>query len=255
MRMWVTTKSIVKEIKKNQEELMVKIEDITLAQNETQFGIQNQISELKERIGSIEALISEFKTEQEVKFSKLLLAISEIGDFLKSMCDNLVVSYESNTKKIEETINQVSNEKSKETLDSLNSSVKKIINIIESASAQREEKMMADVSQILDSEKDIVSKVSELSIQSGALEQIIHVAADEIEQRIQEQRNDLLEEVHRINGAIAEASFASEKRNEAFTENATSMNIAMQEIVRNLLSLDEGNRLIIAKFLLKDMEG
>lgn len=253
--MWVTTKSIVKEIKRNQEELMVKIEDITLAQNESQLGIQNQINELKEKIGSIEALISEFKTEQEVKFSQLLLAISEIGDFLKSMSDNLVVSYESNTEKIEETINRVSNEKSKEALDSLNSSVKKIISIIESVSAQRKEKMMADVSQILDSEKDIASKVSELSIQSGALEQIIHVAADEIEQRVQEQRNELLEEIHQIDGAIAELSLASEKRNEAFTENATSMNTAMQEIVRNLLSLDEGNRLIIAKFLLKDMEG
>lgn len=114
--MWVTTKSIVKEIKRNQEELMVKIEDITLAQNESQLGIQNQINELKEKIGSIEALISEFKTEQEVKFSQLLLAISEIGDFLKSMSDNLVVSYESNTEKIEETINRVSNEKSKEAL-------------------------------------------------------------------------------------------------------------------------------------------
>lgn len=253
--MWVTTKSIVKAIKRNQEELMLKIEDISLAQNESQLGIQNQISELKEKIGSIEALISEFKTEQEVKFSQLLLAISEIGDFLKSMSDNLVVSYESNTEKIEETINRVSNEKSKEALDSLNSSVKKIISIIEIESAQRKEKMMADVSQILDSEKDLASKVSELSIQSGTFEQIIHVATDEIEQRIQEQRNELLEEIHRIDGAIAELSLASEKRNEAFTENATSMNTAMQEIVRNLLSLDEGNRLIIAKFLLEETEG
>lgn len=249
--MWVTTKSIVKEIKRNQEELLVKIEDITLAQKESQLGIHNQISELKERIGSIEALISEVKTEQDVKFSELLLAISEISEFLQSIRNNLLVSYESNTEKIEEVIDRVSNN----VLDSLCSSVEKLIHITESASAQSEEKILADVSQLFDSEKDIASKVSELSIQNGALEQIIHVATDGIEQSVQERRNELLEEIHQIDCAIAEMSLVSEKRNEAFADNVASMNTAMQEIMRNLLSLDEGNRLIIAKLLLKDMEG
>ena len=38
------------------------------------------------------------------------------------------------------------------------------------------------------------------------------------------------------------------------SENIETMNVAMQEIIRNLLALDEGNRLLIAKLLLKDME-
>lgn len=46
----------------------------------------------------------------------------------------------------------------------------------------------------------------------------------------------------------------TENQDKVVSENIETMNVAMQEIIRNLLALDEGNRLLIAKLLLKDME-
>ena len=202
--MWVTTKSIVKDIKRKQEELMLGFNDLTLAQNESRHEIQTQISDLKEKIVSIEAVISELNTKQEVMFSQLLLAISKIEDMLKSISDNLAVSYDSNAKKIEETIKQVSNAKSENVLDSLNSAIKEIVSVIDSVSVQIEEKMMGNIGKMLESEKDISSKVTELSIHSGALERNIYVGVEEMEKRVQEQRNELLEKINRVDSAIAE---------------------------------------------------
>ncbi|MCI8796543.1 MAG: hypothetical protein HFG89_06780 [Dorea sp.] len=55
------------------------------------------------------------------------------------------------------------------------------------------------------------------------------------------------EEIEQLEKEIA-------SKDAVMSDNIGTMNHAMQEMMRNLLSLDESNRLIIAKLLLKDME-
>lgn len=66
--------------------------------------------------------------------------------------------------------------------------------------------------------------------------------------------NDISDELKDIGCAIKDMAALSENQDRAVSENIETISAAMQEIMRGLLSLDEANRLIIAKLLLKDME-
>lgn len=66
--------------------------------------------------------------------------------------------------------------------------------------------------------------------------------------------NDISDELKDIGCAIRDMAALSENQDRAVSENIETISAAMQEIMRGLLSLDEANRLIIAKLLLKDME-
>ena len=57
----------------------------------------------------------------------------------------------------------------------------------------------------------------------------------------------------KIKNEIVDLSLASEKVNDEIAQNVGLLNSGMQEIIRYLLSLDEGNRLVIAKLLLNDL--
>lgn len=140
--MWITTKSIVKEIKKNQEDLAVKLDLLAAEQKENLVTLQNQFEVISGRLEILENCRHDL--------------IEEIGS----------VKEKSDT----------------------------------------------------DREKFITM--------------LMDTVREEIEQLEQE---------------IA-------SKDAVMSDNIGTMNHAMQEMMRNLLSLDESNRLIIAKLLLKDME-
>ncbi len=140
--MWITTKSIVKEIKKNQEDLAVKLDLLAAEQKENLVTLQNQFEVISGRLEILENCRHDL--------------IEEIGS----------VKEKSDT----------------------------------------------------DREKFITM--------------LMDTVREEIEQ--------------------LEKEIAS--KDAVMSDNIGTMNHAMQEMMRNLLSLDESNRLIIAKLLLKDME-
>ncbi len=140
--MWITTKSIVKEIKKNQEDLAVKLDLLAAEQKENLVTLQNQFEVISGRLEILENCKHDL--------------IEEIGS----------VKEKSDTDR------------------------KKYITMLMDTVREEIEQL----------EKEIASKDAVMS------------------------------------------------------DNIGTMNHAMQEMMRNLLSLDESNRLIIAKLLLKDME-
>jgi hypothetical protein len=140
--LWITTKSIVKEIKKNQEDLAVKLDLLAAEQKENLVTLQNQFEVISGRLEILENCKHDL--------------IEEIGS----------VKEKSDTDR------------------------KKYITMLMDTVREEIEQL----------EKEIASKDAVMS------------------------------------------------------DNIGTMNHAMQEMMRNLLSLDESNRLIIAKLLLKDME-
>ena len=65
---------------------------------------------------------------------------------------------------------------------------------------------------------------------------------------------DIVKEIESIDGTIQNISSVAASKDAVMLDNIETMNHAMQEIMQELMSLDEGNRLIIAKLLLRDME-
>lgn len=252
--MWVTTKSIIKEIKQNQDELMKKMEDITFAQNESKVDIQNKIKSLTERIESAEALLLEIKAEQSDRQNILMSQLADINKLLTGINENIFSSSGDCINSINGEIERISNDRTIVMVDKLNTSVEKIIQSTTQSVDQSKKKILCDVGQVMEVEQNLLSMVKSLCSRHENIEKIINEAGNAIGQSVTEENNKLSIEIEHIRKKLDSISTSSEKRNETVVDNIETMNIAMQEVTRNLLSLDEGNRLIIARLLLRDLE-
>ena len=252
--MWVTTKSIIKEIKQNQDELMKKMEDITFAQNESKVDIQNKIKSLTERIESAEALLLKIKSEQSDRQNILMSQLADINKLLTGINENIFSSSGDCINSINSEIERISNDRTIVMVDKLNTSVEKIIQSTTQSVDQSKKKVLCDIGQVMEAEQNLLSMVELLCSRHENIEKTINEAGNAIGQSVTEENNKLSIEIEHIRKKLDSISTSSEKRNETVVDNIETMNIAMQEITRNLLSLDEGNRLIIARLLLRDLE-
>lgn len=218
--MWGTTKSIVKEIKKNQESLIKKIEEISAEQRNSLSDLNNQMIGLSERLEHLEKVGLE-----ELNNQILSSAHNETDNILKSV-KNLMDD-------VCENVNSVSEQ---------------------CESNLREEMEQVKEFSVSDREKQIALLKTDITEKIEQIEKNMHDSSTGVVHETKQCSNEILEKMENINYAIKELSSLSENQNTAISGNVETMNLAMQEILRNLSSLDEGNRLIIAKFLLKDME-
>lgn len=253
--MWVTTKSIVKEIKRNQEELMTKIETMTFAQNESTEEFQNQIKVLMGRIEGIEAELLEIKTEQSNQSKELLAQLTDVRKLLTTISENLVSSYDNCIISVNDEIDRTSRNNAQAIIDKVSDSAKKIILSAEQRIQQSKERVLCDIGKIMKSEQNISSRVELLYSQNERVEKRLNVASESIKFSIVEMNDKTLEEIEKITKELETFLATEEKRGTVVNDNIETMNVAMQEIMRDLLSLDEGNRLIIARLLLRDLEG
>ena len=156
---------------------------------------------------------------------------------------------------------------------------KKIVNLtdriesIEKNNAEYRERNNSNYSEVMrlleDNNKllNVLSNnlVNEFESRTQKMETKIISKFMQVETKVQEVSNESVrktmdscdavsEELKNISRVIREVSALTEEQDKTISENIASMSIAMQKILKDLLALDEGNRLIIAKLLLKDME-
>lgn len=253
--MWVTTKSIVKEIRHEQEKLMTKIEAITFAQIELKEELQNKIEVLIDRITGIEAELLETKTEDINQQMELLSQLTEIQKQLTSSSENIASSYNNCISSINDEIERNAMNNAQGIINKINTSVERIIQTAEDSIQQSKERLLCDIGKVVESEQSISSRVEVLCSQNESVENNLNTVSKSINHSIVEKSDKISEEIKKIRMEFESFSTAAKKDDMIFTENIETMNAAMQEITRNLLSLDEGNRLIIARLLLKDLEG
>lgn len=90
-------------------------------------------------------------------------------------------------------------------------------------------------------QKDLAEKIEKIFVEQR----------DTLE-ALKQQNSEIIKLMEGITGKLEQIE--KKIHDTSMSENIKTMNTAMQEIMGSLLSLDEGNRLIIAKLLLRDME-
>lgn len=257
--MWITTRSIVKEIKKNQEDFAVQLEKIALQQRENAETLQKQIAILAERMDCLEKRNSEDRERDNSNYSELVRLIEDINKLLNDLQRNIVTEFESNTQKVNDQIISSSQNETKVILESIQKSLDKFRENLEDSAGQCENHLKEEIQKVKDysmiaGEKNNLLIIDDLTSKFKQVEKIVCGAGNEVIQETTSKCNDIFDELKGIQYTIKDMTVLSENQDRVVSENIETMSIAMQEIMRSLLSLDEVNRLIIAKLLLKDME-
>lgn len=220
--MWITTKSIVKEIKKSQEDLVAKIDLLTAEQKKYSDTLQNQLEAISDRQENLVKTYMEERENNSNNYASIIKGLEELKQLLVDAQDKMCVT----AKALEDSCKQEVSEGLKSIKENSDANVEKCNTIIMDNIREKIEQLEKLISE---KSKDVVLETRNCT-------------------------NDISEEIESISEEIQNALIAIASKDTALSDNIETMNNAMQEMLRNLLSLDEGNRLIIAKFLLKDME-
>lgn len=257
--MWITTKSIVKEIKKSQDDLAEKLEKIAIEQKDNLAVLQKQISVLTERLDYLEKLKLEDREKHNSDYSELARTVTEIGKLIKALQGELLANLESDTQKVNDLILSSSQNEIKAILACIQKSIDKVCDRLESIAGQSENSLREEIKQIkdcstADEEKSTALLMESITAKFEQVEKLVQNMGNEVGHETKNYCDEISGGLKHISCAIQEMAALSESQDTVMSENIETMSIAMQEIIRNLLSLDEGNRLVIAKFLLRDME-
>lgn len=257
--MWITTRSIVKEIKKNQEDFAVQLEKIALQQRENAETLQKQIAILVERMDCLEKRNLEDRERNNSNYSELVRLIENINKLLNDLQRNIVTEFESRTQRLNDQIIYSSQNETKVILESIQKSLDKVSENLEDSAGQCENHLKDEIEKVIDysmtaGEKNTSLVMDDLTSKLEQVEKIVRYASDELVRETTNQCNDISDGLKEIRYAIKNMTALSENQDRVVSENIETMSVAMQEMMRGLLSLDEANRLIIAKLLLKDME-
>lgn len=257
--MWITTKFIVKEIKKNQEDFAVQLEKIAVEQRQSAEALQKQIAVLVERMDCLEKLNAEDRERNNSNYFELVRLIENINKLLNDLQRNIVTEFESRTQRLNDQIIYSSQNETKVILESIQKSLDKVSENLEDSAGQCENHLKDEIEKVIDysmtaGEKNTSLVMDDLTSKLEQVEKIVRYASDELVRETTNQCNDISDGLKEIRYAIKNMTALSENQDRVVSENIETMSVAMQEMMRGLLSLDEANRLIIAKLLLKDME-
>lgn len=257
--MWITTKSIVKEIKKNQEDFAVQLEKIAVEQRENAETLQRQIAVLVERMDCLEKLNSEDRERNNSNYSELVRLIEDINKLLNDLQRNIFTEFESGTQRVNDQIISSSQNETKVILESIQKCLDKVSENLDDSAELCENHLKDEIQKVKDystaiGEKNTSLIMDDLTSKFEQVEKIVQDVGNEVVQETTNRCNDISDEIKGIRCVIKDMTALSENQDRVVSENIETMGVAMQEIIRGLLSLDEANRLIIAKLLLKDME-
>ena len=257
--MWITTKSIVKEIKKNQEELAVKLDLLATEQKENSSTLRNQLDLISERLEYLEKTCMDESENGRNQLAVLVKGLEELKYFIGEVQDKICNVVAKQTQTYSSCVSTSVSKGTETLLGQLSISTDTIWGTVETLTDNYEHALLEEIQSVkeksdTDREKCITILMDTIREKIEQLEKELSEKSNEIVLETKKSSNDIAGEISSISAIIQSVSSAAASKDAAMSDNIETMNHAMQEMMRNLLSLDEGNRLIIAKLLLKDME-
>lgn len=257
--MWITTKSIVKEMKKNQEDLAVKLDDLVTEQKENSTIFRNQLESISGRLEDLEKTYMVESENDRSQLAVLVKGLEELKYYIEEVQGKICDVVSEQTQTYSSCVSTSVSEGTEKLLGQINISTDKVCGTVKTQTDNCEHTLMTEMERVKeksesDREKCITVLMDTIREKVEQLEKELSEKSNEVVIETKKSGNNMAEEINSIGGIIQSVSSAAASRDAAMSDNIEIMNHAMQEMMRNLLSLDEGNRLIIAKLLLKDME-
>ena len=257
--LWITTKSIVREIKKNQETLAEKIDLLATEQKENSSTLQKQIDVISSRLENLEKIsLAERETiSNQFEFlNKGLEVLKQLIKDAQGQISNVVVEQ---TQTFSGNVSAFVGKETEMLLGQIDNSTDKICGNVKNQTDKYEHTLIDAIENAKkksdsDREQCITILVDAISERIEQLENEISEKNNDVVLETRKRSDDIVKEIESICDTVQSVSSVAASKDAVMLDNIETMNHAMQEIMQNLMSLDEGNRLIIAKLLLRDME-
>lgn len=230
-----------------------------MEQKENSSAVQNQLEVISGRIDNLEKTGMDESETTRKQFEALINGLEElkqlIGEAKGQICN--VVS-EQTQKCISNVFTAV--EKEAETLwGQISNSTDKVCGTVGTQTDKYAHSLIEEIESVkvksdTDRKQCITILMDTISKKIEQLEKEISDKSNNIVVETRKCSDDITREIESLGGTIQSVSSVAASKDAVMSDNIETMNHTMQEIMQNLMSLDEGNRLIIAKLLLRDME-
>lgn len=257
--MWVTTKSIVKEIKKKQEDLAEKLDIFAMEQKESSSTLKQQIEAISSRLESLEKSSRDESENIRNQFEVLIRGLEELKQLIEEAQGQICNMADGHTQAIISKIAAAGEKETDTLLGQINSSADKVCGIVNSRTDKYEHLLKEEIESVkgksdTDRKQCITTLLDAINEKIEQLEKEVSDKSNDVVLETRKCSTDIARKIETLGGTIQSVSSVAASKDAVMSDNIETMNHAMQEIMQNLMSLDEGNRLIIAKLLLKDME-
>lgn len=252
--MWITTKSIVNEIKKNQEDLSEKLEILVMEQKENSSTLQNQIKAISSRIETLEKKGMDESKITRKQLETLINGLEELKQLIRETKGQICNVVSEQTQKCIGNVSTAVEKEAEAIWGQISNSTDRVCGTVKTQTDKIEEIKRVKEKSDTDRKQCITILMDTISKKIEQLEKEISDKSNNVVIETRKCNDDIAREIESLGDTIQSVSSVAESKDAVISDNIETMNYAMQEIMQNLMSLDEGNRLIIAKLLVRDME-
>lgn len=230
-----------------------------MEQKENSSTVQNQLEVISSRIENLEKTGMDESETTRKQFEALINGLEElkqlIGEAKGQICN--VVSEQ--TQKCISNVSTAVEKEAETLLGQISNSTDKVCGTVGTQTDKYAYSLIEEIESVkvksdTDRKQCITILMDTISKKIEQLEKEISDKSNNIVVETRKCSDDITREIESLGGTIQSVSSVAASKDAVMSDNIETMNHAMQEILQNLMSLDEGNRLIIAKLLLRDME-
>ena len=222
-------------------------------------AVQNQFEVISSRIENLEKTGMDESETTRKQFEALINGLEElkqlIGEAKGQICN--VVSEQ--TQKCISNVSTAVEKEAETLLGQISNSTDKVCGTVGTQTDKYAHSLIEEIESVkvksdTDRKQCITILMDTISKKIEQLEKEISDKSNNIVVETRKCSDDITREIESLGGTIQSVSSVAASKDAVMSDNIETMNHTMQEIMQNLMSLDEGNRLIIAKLLLRDME-
>ena len=253
--MWITRKAIFQEIRKNHDILADRLERHISARENEAASVREQLKSLERRIELLESTCQKEVDAHRQSCKEIKDSLWNIAECLRNLQELLPAKIDASIRALEESTIAISKQETKTVAEDLRSAADRLSEHMERIGEEKAKELAANILQTGEatagrSEAAVTSVHRELLGSLANLEALVRISGEELARNKQEIRTAIFTEVNSAKTEIVEITNAVENRDGAVAASFKTMEATLQQILRSLSSLDEGNRLLIAKTLL-----
>lgn len=256
--MW-TTRTLVKEIRHNRDEISRRLTAIEEEQKVNFQSFSKLLILLEQKIDLINQASLSWQKQIEGNYLETLNKLDSLHDFVSHTDKGISAKIDESLQEINKNIVNISESENKNLLSVIKKTEQDLYDNVTFISEKYRSTTHEEITDIIKSMKDSFGRSFDLVENSSKqlclkTEQQMNGLVTEINTLLDSKNEVLSTNIALTKEEILKVIAQHQENEEVSGDNIAAMNTTLEEVVKNLTALDEGNRLIIAKLLLKDME-
>lgn len=230
-----------------------------MEQKENSSTLQNQIKAISSRIETLEKKGMDESKITRKQLETLINGLEELKQLIRETKGQICNVVSEQTQKCIGNVSTAVEKEAEAIWGQISNSTDRVCGTVKTQTDKYEHSLIEEIKRVkeksdTDRKQCITILMDTISKKIEQLEKEISDKSNNVVIETRKCSDDIAREIESLGNTIQSVSSVAESKDAVISDNIETMNYAMQEIMQNLMSLDEGNRLIIAKLLVRDME-